>query len=507
MDDPEPGLLLLSKLPSFSTFYLGFTFEAFVILLIILILLMLSGLVSGAEIAFFSLSQKERADINDGDSKILKEGIKLLNKPKKLLAGILISNNFINISIILISTLLVEIVFNFSEKPIFGVLMQVVVITSMLLFFGEIMPKIFAKQKPIFFIRYMSEPLRLVLIIFKPLIELLSKTTNLIDKRLEKHKPQLSMKDLSEVIELTGEMDNAEVEEEAQKILKGIATFGDTDVKEIMKSRVDVKALEISASFEEVIQHIKEWGYSRIPIYEENLDQIKGVLYIKDLLIFLETPNLDWLAKIRPAFFVPENKKINDLLQEFRYKKIHLAIVVDEYGEIIGRGHNYNLSDSPCEENGATHKDVIHAEVSALNDATGVVSKHLLHTSTPHSIYITHMPCNDCLKAIREAGIKRENIFIVEDGIKHDKDKLRYSLIPPVLLEGVAEVMTFGAKKYKPNNWQKLDDPTRYLDALMRHLEAYRRGEEFDHETGLPHLAHLATNAGFLLWFDEQKHV
>lgn len=183
------------------------------------------------------------------------------------------------------------------------------------------------------------------------------------------------------------------------------------------------------------------------------------------------------------------------------------TIVVDEYGEIIGRGHNYNLSDSPCEENGATHKDVIHAEVSALNDATGVVSKHLLHTSTPHSIYITHMPCNDCLKAIREAGIKRENIFIVEDGIKHDKDKLRYSLIPPVLLEGVAEVMTFGAKKYKPNNWQKLDDPTRYLDALMRHLEAYRRGEEFDHETGLPHLAHLATNAGFLLWFDEQKHV
>lgn len=182
------------------------------------------------------------------------------------------------------------------------------------------------------------------------------------------------------------------------------------------------------------------------------------------------------------------------------------ALVVDVYGTIIGRGHNFNMDNLPCEEaDGHTSTNVIHAEIVALDDAHDVVPKQLMRDSVPHAIYITHQPCTGCREAINSAGIPNERIYIVEKGIKHDKHKLRLSLIPTQLINGVGEVMTFGAKKYKPNNWKQLDDPSRYLDALMRHLEAYRSGEEFDQETGLPHLAHLATNAGFLMWFDEER--
>lgn len=182
------------------------------------------------------------------------------------------------------------------------------------------------------------------------------------------------------------------------------------------------------------------------------------------------------------------------------------AVIVDDMGEVMGRGHNVNMDNGPCEdEQGNTIGEVIHAEISAISDAMSVAHKHLMRMSKPESIYITHQPCARCMHAIKDIGIPMQNVHIVETGIKHDGDKLRLSLIPPQLIEGVGQVMQFGAKKYKRNNWKNLDDPTRYLDALMRHLEAYRRGEEFDEETGLPHMAHLATNAGFLLFFDEER--
>ncbi len=336
MDDTDLVSLITSLLPPQLSIYIGFPIEAIVSLLIIIVLLLLSGLISGSEIAFFSLSPSEHEEVMEGKTKAMKTAKKLLHTPKKLLAAILISNNFINISIVLLSTIFTQSVFDFSNNPILGLIIQVVVITSFILLIGEIMPKIFAKQKPMIFINMMSLPLDVVMIIFKPLINLLSTTTNVIDKRLAKHKPQLSMKELSEAIEITSETENSSIEEEDQKILKGIATFGDTDVKEIMKARVDVKAIEKDTEFKIVINHIQEWGYSRIPIYKESLDQIEGILYIKDLLSFLDADNYNWHTKIRPAFFVPENKKINDLLQEFRSKKIHLAIVVDEYGGTSG---------------------------------------------------------------------------------------------------------------------------------------------------------------------------
>jgi len=179
------------------------------------------------------------------------------------------------------------------------------------------------------------------------------------------------------------------------------------------------------------------------------------------------------------------------------------CLLVDEYGEIVGRGHNHN-DNNPCEDhNGETVIGVVHAEIRALADANSVTHDHLMHMSRPIKAYVTHQPCQNCLHALRSHGI--QDIIIVDRGIKHDAEKLKLSLIPTQLINGVGEVMQFGAKKYKRNNWKNLDDPTRYLDALMRHLEAYRRGEEFDEETGLPHMAHLATNAGFLLFFDEER--
>lgn len=336
MDDTDPVSLFASLIPPQLSIYIGFPAEAIISLLLVVILLILSGLISGSEIAFFSLSPSEHVELIESKTKSYKTALALLHIPKKLLAAILISNNFLNISIVLLSTIFTQNVFDFTGNVVLGLVIQVFVITSLILLFGEIMPKILAKQKTLLFINLMAIPLEFVMKIFKPLISLLSTSTNIIDKRLAKHRPQLSMKELSEAIELTGEGENNSIEEEDQKILKGIATFGDTDVKEIMKARVDVKAIEKTATFREVISHIQEWGYSRIPIYKETLDQVEGVLYIKDLLSSLDAENYNWQTKIRPAFFVPENKKINDLLQEFRRKKVHLAIVVDEYGGTSG---------------------------------------------------------------------------------------------------------------------------------------------------------------------------
>jgi len=335
MDESEPGLYLISHLYTLNSIVLPFTMDALLSIISILILILFSGLISGSEIAFFSLNPTQIEEIksqkDDKNSRI----IHLLENPKKLLAGILISNNFINVSIVLISTYLTQLLFDFNGFEMLGFIIQVVGITSILLLFGEIIPKIYAKNNGLFFVKLMANPLAFTQKIFKPLIHILVYSTNIIDKQISKKKNSLSMTDLSEVVDLAVSKTEGKHEDETM-ILKGIATYGETDVKEIMKARVDVSAIEINASFEQVLQSVREWGYSRIPIYDDTLDQIKGILYIKDLLSFIDNKNHNWNNKIRKAFFVPENKKINDLLQEFRQKRIHMAIVVDEYGGTSG---------------------------------------------------------------------------------------------------------------------------------------------------------------------------
>jgi len=335
MDESEPGLLLLNHVFTLNSILLPFTIDAFLSLLTIVILIIMSGLVSGSEIAFFSLEPSQLEDLKNQKSDTSKKILRLIENPKSLLAAILISNNFINVSIVLISTFATQIMFDFGNHQLLGFLFQVIGITSILLLFGEIIPKIYAKNKGEIFINLMAGPLLFSQKIFKPLVNLLVFSTNIIDKRINKKKNALSMTDLSDVVELAATKTEGE-EIDEQTLLKGIATYGETDVKEIMKARVDVSAIEINTSFEEVLQLVREWGYSRIPIYEGTLDEIVGILYIKDLLSFIEDKTYNWTKKIRKAFFVPENKKINDLLQEFRKKRIHMAIVVDEYGGTSG---------------------------------------------------------------------------------------------------------------------------------------------------------------------------
>ncbi|MBN2637602.1 MAG: gliding motility-associated protein GldE [Bacteroidales bacterium] len=327
--DPDPHLLsvLLS-----SGFYKGFSTEAIITLLILLLLLLFSGLISGSETAFFSLQPSDLQKLKHKGKKG-KKVIALRERPKRLLATVLITNNFINVGIVVISSFFTALLFNFSQNPVLTFVIQIVVVTSFLLIFGEILPKIYANRNPIFFSTLMAETLAVLLIIFKPLSTVLVKSTSFIDRRMAKRQEIVSLSDLSHAIDLTvGETTPAE----EKMILKGIATFGEKEASELMRSRVNVTSVEISTPFSELIQTVIGSGFSRIPVYKESFDQVRGIVYIKDLLPLLSQDNPEWKTLIRPAFFVPENKKVNALLQEFRQKKIHMAIVVDEYGGTSG---------------------------------------------------------------------------------------------------------------------------------------------------------------------------
>ncbi|MCB0804951.1 MAG: gliding motility-associated protein GldE [Bacteroidales bacterium] len=308
--------------------------ELLLSLLVVIVLLLFSAMISGSEIAFFSLSPVHLKDIQSKNSSNNKIILSLLDLPKRLLATILITNNFVNVGIVILSAYISASLFDFSELPVLGFVVEVIAITTLILLFGEIMPKIFANQKPILFATYMARPLKLLMRFFYPLSSILVRTTTFIDKKLAGQNQEISMSDLSEAIDLTADKDTPE---EETKILKGIVKFSDIEVKEIMRSRLDVVAIDSTADFKEVIHVVKDSGYSRIPVYEESFDKINGILYVKDLLPHLDKKtDFKWYDLLRPAFFVPENKKINYLLQEIQEKKIHMAIVVDEYGGTSG---------------------------------------------------------------------------------------------------------------------------------------------------------------------------
>ena len=301
----------------------------------IIVLLLFSALISGSEIAFFSLGPSQVHELKSQETKAGKLILGLLETPKRLLATILISNNFINVAIVVISTYVTNSLFNFQEIAYWlAFLIQVVVITAIILFFGEILPKVYATQRNVQFALFMAPTLRFLLRAFYPVSSLLIRSTNLIDNSIGKKPYNISMSELSDAMELT--TDHTTSEEEI-KILQGIVKFGDTEVKEIMRSRMDVAAVQVSTNYAELLSFILNSGYSRIPVYEENFDKVKGILYIKDLLPYLKEDNsFKWQRLVKDAFFIPENKKISDLLQEFQEKKIHMAVVVDEYGGTSG---------------------------------------------------------------------------------------------------------------------------------------------------------------------------
>ena len=308
-----------------------FDTRVFPCLLIVFILLVCSAFISGAEVAFFSLSPSEIEDI-EKDKKHL-EVLGLLQKPNLLLATILIANNFINIAIVILSAYVTSIAITFPKNSSLEFIFQIVIVTSLLVLFGEITPKIYANNNAKKFSLMMVIPLKLLQHLFSPLSYLLVSTTNFIDKRLAQKQKEVSLEEISKALDLT----EKESKEQERRILRSIVEFGNTDVKEVMKSRVDVLAIEQHMVFTEVIKKIVSSGFSRIPVYKEQFDNVLGILYIKDLIPFLNKGDeFEWIKLCRPAYYVPETKMINDLLKEFQLKKNHIAIVVDEYGGTSG---------------------------------------------------------------------------------------------------------------------------------------------------------------------------
>jgi len=308
------------------------SFSFLIPLCIISLLLICSALISGSEVAFFSLSPSDVQELKDDKTKINQRVLTLLDSPNKLLATILIANNLVNVAIIILSTFIVDKIY--PEESRLKYFIQVVAITFVIVLVGEVLPKVYATKYSARLARFMSFPLVVMKNVFSPLSTMLIKGTSFIDKRIKKRGANISEMDLEPLLELTKDETFSEDE---KNILKGIATFGSTDVKQIMKSRVDVVAFEKQTNYDDLMSEIIASGYSRIPIYEESFDKVEGVLYIKDLLPYLDEKNgFDWQKLIRVPFFVPESKKIDDLLKEFQEKKIHLAIVVDEYGGTSG---------------------------------------------------------------------------------------------------------------------------------------------------------------------------
>lgn len=306
--------------------------KAIMYLACIVVLLVMSAFISGSEVAYFSLSPDEKNKLRaDGDKhKVLS----LLKIPEKLLATILVANNFINIAIVVIFAQFSRLTMSFADAEILGFIIEVVVIGLLLLLFGEILPKVFASQHSIGFAKFMSAPLRFCIVLCSPLSSMLISSTAFVKKRLDKYSSnEVTIDDISQAIGLASEED---IQEE-KEMLEGIAKFGSKCASDIITSRIDLLAIDTDYSFEKVLNIINDSGYSRIPVYADTLDNIQGILYIKDLLKYTsEKDNFAWQKLIRPPFLIPESKKINDLLTEFQQNKIHVAIVVDEYGGVSG---------------------------------------------------------------------------------------------------------------------------------------------------------------------------
>ena len=281
----------------------------------------------------FSLT---KSDLNEGlenDSPAMQIIAKLLERPKKLLATILVANNFINIAVVLLFAFIGETIFDSITNTLVRFLVEVVSATFLILLFGEIIPKIYASRNSVKFSSFMSRPLKVLDFMLSPLSLPMRYVTIKIQNKFGKQRSNLSVDQLSQALELTNQEDTTQ---EEQKILQGIVSFGNTDTKQVMRPRMDLFALSIDTPFETIIKEIIDNGYSRIPVYEESIDTIIGVLYVKDLLPHLNKKTFDWTTILREPFFVPANKKLDDLMVEFQTKKVHLAVVVDEYGGTSG---------------------------------------------------------------------------------------------------------------------------------------------------------------------------
>lgn len=299
----------------------------------ILLLLICSAYISGTEVAIFSLTPHDLDKINEENPKKGKLISTLLQKPKKLLATIVITNNMFNLAVIILFFRLSGNLFANVISPFLRFGLEILLVTFFILLFGEVLPKLYASRNSIRFSKRIAFPLYVLNIILSPISVPMREVTLALNKRFGNKKSNFSVDQLSQALELT---DYGDATQEEQKILEGIVSFGNTDVKQVMCPRIDIFALEIEETFQEIFPKILDKGFSRIPVYRDNIDQIEGVLFIKDLIPHIDKEEFNWQEIIRPPFFVPENKKLDNLLKEFQTMKNHLAIVVDEYGGTSG---------------------------------------------------------------------------------------------------------------------------------------------------------------------------
>ncbi len=310
------------------------TLSILLALLFVMVLVFLSALYSGSENAFFSLSKAQLEELQEIPGTTSYAINYLLRYPKKLLATILIANTFVNIAIVLVMTFLFSTLFNFEAYPIISFLIEVVFVTFLIVLFGEVIPKIYSFKHNVKVSRFVAVPVYGSYKLFQPLVYFLVRSTGIIDKRITKKGHILSVDELTHAIDITSEK-NAPKQEKS--ILKGVVNFGNTNVKKIMRQRPDIVAMDLNLTFKQLMLQIVDSGYSRVPVFENNLDNIKGILFTKDLLPHInEKDDFNWQSLLRKPFFVPESKKIDDLLKEFQSKRMHLAIVVDEFGGTEG---------------------------------------------------------------------------------------------------------------------------------------------------------------------------
>ncbi|MCF0190932.1 MAG: gliding motility-associated protein GldE [Marinilabiliaceae bacterium] len=302
--------------------------------LLLIVLLLMSALISGSEAAYFSLTPTELDNLNSINNNKAKVATKMLKDPKRLLATILIANNFVNVAIIMLSAEISNNIVDFGNSTILKFIFETIIITTLILFFGEVMPKIFARQHRMSFAQSTAYLLKALSALFKYFSLLLMKSTGIVDQKLAKHQnSNISVDDLEEALTLTSDG----IREE-KDMLKGIVKFTNLTAIDIMTPRVDVVSVDISDSFESVLETVVDSGYSRIPVYDERPDEIRGILYVKDMLPYLDShdDSFNWHNLLRKAYYVHETKKTNDLLSEFQTSKNHMAIVVDEYGGMQG---------------------------------------------------------------------------------------------------------------------------------------------------------------------------
>ncbi len=368
-------------------------------LIVIIILIIISGVMSASEVAYFSLSPSEIEKLKKKPSSKAQKILKLLDNPEKLIATILIANTFVNIAIVIISTWVSTAIFKIflpEASNLFLFIFQAVIITFIIVFFGEIFPKAFATQFRLRTANFMAVPLTFLSKLLFPITYLLVKSSDVIKKRVQRQ-TTVSINDLSHAIDLASN----ELRDD-EKLLKGIVNFGNTDVKEIIISRMDVITVDIKNPFSKVISVIIESGYSRIPVISSNFDNVKGILYIKDLLPHIHKTEFRWQSLIRPPYFIPETKKINDLLEEFQLKKIHMAVVIDEYGGASGI---------------VTLEDILEEIVGDIDDEFDKENSSFVKISETEYLFEGKTLLNDFYRALEVD----DNYF---DGIKGESETL-----------------------------------------------------------------------------------